>query len=312
MCSLTADNPTEEDAVGCHSEECSWKIDLSVCVAVGQPVGREAAMRHVGVGWIPLVFGVVLAGGTLLTFVWAIARGDVTPYLPFVSEAGADPPQSGFFSLCLFVAATFGLKCLLVRYQTVRSFNASCSKKLDAMNGAAAIVALVSFIGMATVASFPVAEIPTVHSVAANVLFFGMFGYQVMQTVITYWMYPNFNGKVIVIVRILITCVSGVSVVLMGALGSVGRSTWKEKEYDHPIRQKVPSDEGFGLLVSAAAFEWILGLCLVLFFFTFVREFHKVTLEIKADLLVDHLDDEPIFRKSPYMSETTYLRAHET
>ncbi|XP_049521956.1 DNA damage-regulated autophagy modulator protein 2 isoform X2 [Dermacentor silvarum] len=246
-------------------------------------------MRHVGVGWIPLVFGVVLAGGTLLTFVWAIARGDVTPYLPFVSEAGADPPQSGFFSLCLFVAATFGLKCLLVRYQTVRSFNASCSKKLDAMNGAAAIVALVSFIGMATVASFPV-----------------------MQTVITYWMYPNFNGKVIVIVRILITCVSGVSVVLMGALGSVGRSTWKEKGYDHPIRQKVPSDEGFGLLVSAAAFEWILGLCLVLFFFTFVREFHKVTLEIKADLLVDHLDDEPIFRKSPYMSETTYLRAHET
>ncbi|KAH8025285.1 hypothetical protein HPB51_005756 [Rhipicephalus microplus] len=70
--------------------------------------------------------------------------------------------------------------------------------------------------------------------------------------------------------------------------------------------------EGFGLLVTAATFEWILGLCVVLFFFTYVREFHKVTLEIKADLLVDHLDDEPIFRKSPYMSETTYLRAHET
>lgn len=41
-------------------------------------------MRHVGVGWIPLVFGVVLAGGALLTFVWAAARADVTPYLPFV------------------------------------------------------------------------------------------------------------------------------------------------------------------------------------------------------------------------------------
>lgn len=274
--------------------------------------GSEETMRHVGVGWIPLVFGVVLAGGALLTFVWAVARGDVTPYMPFVSEAGADPPQSGFFSLCLFVAAKFGLMCVLVRYQTVRSFNASCSKKMDAMNGAAAILAFVSFLGMAIVASFPVADVPTVHSVAANVLFFGIFGYQVMQTTITYWMYPLFNGRTIVITRILICCLSGISVILMGALGSVGRSTWKEKERDHPIRMKVPSDEGFGLLVTAATFEWILGLCLVLFFFTYVREFHKVTLEIKADLLVDHLDDEPIFRKSPYMSETTYLRAHET
>lgn len=269
-------------------------------------------MRHVGVGWIPLVFGVVLAGGALLTFVWAIARADVTPYVPFVSEAGSDPPQSGFFSLCLFVAATFGLICVLVRYQTIRAFNASCSKKLDSLNGAAAIVALVSFLGMATVASFPVAQIPTVHSVAANVLFFGMFGYQVMQTVITYWMYPNFNGKVIVIVRTIITCGSGISVVLMGVLSSVGKRIWTEKNYDHPLRQKMPSDEGFGLLVSAAAFEWMLGLCQVLFFFTYVREFHKVTLEMKADVLVDHMDDEPIFRKSPYMSETTYLRAHET
>lgn len=269
-------------------------------------------MRHVGVGWIPLVFGVVLAGGALLTFVWAIARGDVTPYLPFVSEAGTDPPQSGFFSLCLFVAATFGLKTILVRYQTVRSFNSSCSKKVDAMNGAAGIVAIISFLGMAMVASFPVASIPTVHSVAANVLFFGLFGYEVMQTIITYWMYPNFNGRVIVIVRTLITCGSGICVVLMGALGSVGRAMWHEKNYDHPIRKKLPSDEGFALLVSAAAFEWLLGLSLVLFAFTFVREFHKVTLEIKADVLVDHLDDEPIFRKSPYMSETTYLRAHET
>lgn len=269
-------------------------------------------MRHVGVGWIPLVFGVVLAGGALLTFVWAVARGDVTPYVPFVSEAGTDPPQSGFFSLCLYVATTLGLMCVMVRYQTVRSFNASCSKKLDAMNGASAILALVSFLGMAVVASFPVASIPTVHSVAANVLFFGLFGYQIMQTTITYWMYPLYNGKVIVIIRMLICGFSGLSVILMGALGSAGRSIWKEKEIDHPIRLKVPSDEGFGLLVSAAAFEWILGFCLVLFFFTYIREFHKVTLEIKADLLVDHLDDEPIFRKSPYMSETTYLRAHET
>lgn len=133
-----------------------------------------------------------------------------------------------------------------------------------------------------------------------------------MQTVITYWMYPNFNGKVIVIVRTVITCGSGISVVLMGVLGSVGKRIWTGKNYDHPLRQKLPSDEGFGLLVSAAAFEWTLGLCLVLFFFTFVREFHKVTLEVKADVLVDHMDDEPIFRKSPYMSETTYLRAHET
>lgn len=269
-------------------------------------------MRHVGVGWIPLVFGVVLAGGSLLTFVWAVARGDVTPYMPFVSETGADPPQSGFFSLCLFVAATFGLKCVLVRYQTVRSFNASCSKKMDAMNGAAAILGLVAFLGMAMVASFPVGDVPTVHTVAANVLFYGLLGYQVMQTIITYWMYPLFNGKTIVIIRIMICCFCGLSVILMAAIGAVGKSIWKEKVRDHPLRMKVPSDEGFRLLVTAATFEWILGLCVVLFFFTYVREFHKVTLEIKADLLVDHLDDEPIFRKSPYMSETTYLRAHET
>lgn len=150
------------------------------------------------------------------------------------------------------------------------------------------------------------------HKVSANVLFFGMFAYQVMQTIITFWMFPNFNGRKIVIIRLAITVFTAVDIIVMGVLSAVGKSVWSSKNYDHPIKLKVPSDEGFSLLVAAAATEWLLGLSVVLFFFTFVREFQKVTLEVKADVVVEHLDDEPIFRKSPFMSETTYLRAHET
>ncbi|CAN8003559.1 unnamed protein product [Ixodes pacificus] len=269
-------------------------------------------MRHVGVGWIPLCFGVMLSGSCLLTFVWAMLRGDVTPYVPFVSEAGADPPQSGFFSLCLFISVTLGLISVLVRFQTVQALNAAYSKQLDALNGASALTAVVSCLGMASVAAFPLGTVPTAHAVSANVLFFGMFAYQVMQTVITFWMFPSFNGRRIFFVRLTITTLSGLAVVIMGILSAIGKQQWYSQNYTHPLKQKQPSDEGFPLLVASATFEWLLGLCLVLFFFTFVREFHKVTLEVKADVLVEHMDDEPIFRKSPFMSETTYLRAHET
>ncbi|KAL1425797.1 hypothetical protein MTO96_003501 [Rhipicephalus appendiculatus] len=270
-------------------------------------------MRHVGVGWIPLVFGVVLAGGALLTFVWAVARGDVTPYMPFVSEAGADPPQSGFFSLCLFVAATFGLKCVLVRYQTVRSFNASCSKKMDAMNGAAAILAVVSFFGMAMVASFPMSDVPTVHSVAANVLFYGLFGYQIMQTIITYWMYPLFNGRTN-------RHRADINLRFLRALCYPNGRDWLCRQVNlEKQRLRPPASAESSVRRGFRAYRDRGHLRVGR------RPVHgSLLLHVRPGVPQGDARDQgrpagrppgrraDIFRKSPYMSETTYLRAHET
>lgn len=261
---------------------------------------------------MPMAFGLTLAGGSLLTLTWAVLRGDVTPYVPFVSEAGTDPPQSGIFSLCLYICSVLGLLCVLVRFLVVRAFNANCCKKLDVLNSTAAAIAFVSFLGMAAVAAFPTSLVPSAHSAAANVLFFGMVCYEVIQTYMSFCMHPNFNGKLIAAIRLGITVFSFLDVFIMALLSGLGKHAWKSQNYAHELRRRLPTDEGFPLLVAASVFEWALGLSVVLFFFTYVREFKKVTLEFRTDILVEHMDDEPIFRKSPYTPETTYLRAQDT
>ncbi|EEC09763.1 hypothetical protein IscW_ISCW007024 [Ixodes scapularis] len=47
------------------------------------------------------------------------------------------------------------LMSVLVRFQTVQALNAAYSKRLDALNGASALTAVVSCLGMASVAAFP-------------------------------------------------------------------------------------------------------------------------------------------------------------
>ncbi|XP_064480069.1 DNA damage-regulated autophagy modulator protein 1-like isoform X1 [Ornithodoros turicata] len=294
-------------------------------------------VKLVGVSWLPIAFGLTLSGGSLLTMMWAVLRGDVTPYLPFVSDAGTDPPQSGFFSICLYITSVLGLLCVLVRFLTIRSFNGHFSRKLDALNTVAAIIAVLAFFGMAAVAAFPTSLVPPAHAVAANLLFFGIICYEALQTVMSFSMCPNFNGRLIATIRLGITVYSICGVIIsilltelyltrgkmrithvsmtlapVAFLSGIGKHIWYRQERGHDLRQRTPADEGFALLVSASAFEWSLGLSLVLFFFTYIREFKKVALEINTDILVEHMEDEPIFRKSPYMGETTYIGARDT
>ncbi|XP_064488824.1 DNA damage-regulated autophagy modulator protein 1-like [Ornithodoros turicata] len=269
-------------------------------------------VKLMGVSWMPIAFGLTLSGGSLLTMMWAVLRGDVTPYLPFVSQAGTDPPQSGFFSLCIYITSVLGLLCVLVRFLTIRSFNGHFSRKLDALNTVAAIIAVLAFFGMAALASFPTSLVPPVHAAAANLMFFGIVCYEALQTVMSFSMCPNFNGRLIATIRLGITVYSICGVIIMTFLYGIGKHIWYRQERGHHFRQWIPADEGFALLVSASALEWSLGLSLALFFFTYIREFKKVALEINTDILVEHMEDEPIFRKPPYMGETTYIGARDT
>ncbi|XP_064480070.1 DNA damage-regulated autophagy modulator protein 1-like isoform X2 [Ornithodoros turicata] len=193
-------------------------------------------VKLVGVSWLPIAFGLTLSGGSLLTMMWAVLRGDVTPYLPFVSDAGTDPPQSGFFSICLYITSVLGLLCVLVRFLTIRSFNGHFSRKLDALNTVAAIIAVLAFFGMAAVAAFPTSLVPPAHAVAANLLFFGIICYEALQTVMSFSMCPNFNGRLIATIRLGITVYSICGVIISILLTELYLTRGKMRMYVNKVQ----------------------------------------------------------------------------
>lgn len=51
--------------------------------------------------------------------------------------------------------------------------------------------------------------------------------------------------------------------------------------------------QGFDYLLVGAIAEWTMAILYIGFYFTFVREFSKVCIHFRVQLLVQHFDDEP-------------------
>lgn len=105
-------------ASGDHSLPCRGPVRIEMlCLihnlcccsdpnGVPAPSARSVVLRQLQV--LPYL-GLIVGFITILTpYTLAVIRGDVPAWLPYISDAGGDPPQSSIFSMGLTV---IGLLC---------------------------------------------------------------------------------------------------------------------------------------------------------------------------------------------------------
>ncbi|GIY02169.1 DNA damage-regulated autophagy modulator protein 1 [Caerostris darwini] len=137
--------------------------------------------------FIPICQVIVLTGTALISFIVAYGYGDVSIYLPFISETGAKVPAMCLFTYGLFFGAVAGSITVCYRFLILNHMLANAVQWLKTINTIAVFIGLLSMAGLAGVAAFPVSSVIWAHLVAAGVHFVGGLSYIILQTVIDYW-----------------------------------------------------------------------------------------------------------------------------
>lgn len=245
------------------------------------------------VNYVPMTLGIVFSFGLVTCFVISVLTGHTSPYMPFISETGGKYPEAGIFSIFLYLSSTIGLSTMFVRYLIVDELNKGIDRSIDILNRATIVIGFIALMGMVVVAAYPMTTIMTAHVIGADTLFFGADIYAVLQTWLSFKMSPYYNGLRICYIRLTLSILSTIALLAMLIIGPRAFDQWSSGAHTHWTGSKLPLDKGFGLMVASSAAEWSLAILFLAYYFTFIREFGKVVMHLRIQLLVEHFDDEP-------------------
>ncbi|XP_076313647.1 DNA damage-regulated autophagy modulator protein 1-like [Tachypleus tridentatus] len=244
------------------------------------------------VGWIPLSLALLLLLGVIVVYIWAVIREDVRAWIPYISEAGGYPPESGVFGIFLFLGALLGLLTMTLRYFIVIENTQRNNKIVKILNILGLFVGLVSIVGMVTVATYPVGfnsnddnksewrkHILLPHTIGAFMLFIVGVVYTLLQTIVTYLMYPRHHGLTLFYIRLVCGALALISLITMMSAVSVENQTW----IDRNENGTESGEQTTGQRISIAA-EWLLALFFISYFFTFYKEFQKISLSLEIQI----------------------------
>ncbi|XP_049522491.1 DNA damage-regulated autophagy modulator protein 1 [Dermacentor silvarum] len=75
--------------------------------------------------YIPYFGALVGVAGIITSYAIAVSKGDVDPWLPYISDAGGDPPQSSIFSFSMILVSLCFLVGCCICYMIITVMNAS-------------------------------------------------------------------------------------------------------------------------------------------------------------------------------------------
>ncbi|XP_059834503.1 DNA damage-regulated autophagy modulator protein 1 isoform X5 [Hypanus sabinus] len=200
----------------------------------------------------------------IISFIIAMSDGHVSPLVPFISDTGANPPESCVFGLMVNISAFLGAFTMYVQYKMLQTLNEENPIISPYFNRAALVLGLLGSLGMCIVANFQETAVRVVHDIGA-LLTFGMGTlYLFLQTYISFKMQHLCNNRSAFLARTGLTAVSVVAFIIMLIcyfLSGTSRFNWK------------PADEGYGCHVASAVCEWMVGFSFNFFFMTFIKDF---------------------------------------
>lgn len=232
--------------------------------------------------WTPLFQIVVLVLGTMLSFIIALLNGTVNMYLPFISETGAFVPEMGILSFTFVIGSFIGIIMISYRYVLIKASLPTENEILQRLNMFSFYIGVISMLGLAGVAVFPMTTVFWVHILFAGLFFFLSVVYILTVTVFGFKkdglssfikLRIGLSICIIILVLILIVCFP------------ISLKRWHEFNAIIPALKK-PGNIGFTLVLISSIMEWsFMGVVLV-FTFTFLVEFkayHQLTLSVSAE-----------------------------
>ncbi|XP_037590168.1 DNA damage-regulated autophagy modulator protein 1 isoform X1 [Cebus imitator] len=217
-----------------------------------------------GMAFVPFLLVTWSSAAFIISYVVAVLSGHVNPFLPYISDTGTTPPESGIFGFMINFSAFLGAATMYTRYKIVEKQNQTCYFSTPVFNLVSLVLGLVGCIGMGIVANFQELAVPVVHDGGALLAFVCGVVYTVLQSVISYKSCPQWNSLSTCHIRMAISAVSCAAVVPMiacASLISITKLEWNPREKDYIYH------------VVSAICEWTVAFGFIFYFLTFIQDF---------------------------------------
>ncbi|GAB1608179.1 DNA damage-regulated autophagy modulator protein 2-like, partial [Argonauta hians] len=241
-----------------------------------------------GLELLPIALVVVTFLTFITTYLISVSNGHVTPYLPYISDTGAKSPESCIFGQFLTVSTVIAFFTLYIRFKLIQSLVSVDGVRIHFVNKISFGFGLLAAIGMSIVGNFQESNVLVVHVIGAFMVFGIGSVYEILQTIISYMMYPMYNGKTIIIIRLVLCIFSVIFFIMTFTAAGIAGNEYK----GDPLKWK-PELEGFAYHILSTSSEWLLSISFLAYFLTYINEFRKIKINVIGVMSVTHLDDSP-------------------
>ncbi|NXW48250.1 DRAM1 protein, partial [Nyctiprogne leucopyga] len=206
-----------------------------------------------GVAFVPALLVSWSSAAFIISYAIAVLAGHVEPLVPYISDTGTKPPESGIFGFMINISALLGFSVKL--YWKYLRFVFIYSHLVPLM------VSLLSSI-ISCKEIFVTLFASSVHDIGALVAFGSGVVYITLQSIISYKSCPQWNTYFVCHIRMaisVISCIAFIPSILYAVLSESLFYVSFHQDYTYH-------------LVSAIC-EWTVAFGFIFFFLTFIRDF---------------------------------------
>ncbi|NWS23204.1 DRAM2 protein, partial [Pachyramphus minor] len=147
-----------------------------------------------GLSLLPVALVVWSAASFVFPYITATVLHHVDPLVPYISDTGTIPPESCLFGIMLNVSTFLGVATMYVRYKHVCALIPGNSRILR-LSRIGLALGWMSCFGLCIIANFQKCVLYHVHVLGACLTFGVGAVYMVLQTLLSFLMQPEFQGK---------------------------------------------------------------------------------------------------------------------
>ncbi|KAM9845939.1 DNA damage-regulated autophagy modulator protein 1 [Aulostomus maculatus] len=210
----------------------------------------------------------------IISYIIALFRRDVDVIFPYISDTGANPPESCIFGLMAFISACAGIATIYARYKFVERLSEETRVVSPRLNKSALVLGLLSCLGMCIVATFQETAVEVVHDIGALLFFVPGVVYLILQAAISYHAHPYGSSMNMCRIRL------SVAIVALVAFFPTVICAFFVK---HLKLHRDPGDKDYPFHLASAVCEWIVAFSFVCFFLTYIDDFKLFTLRVRTE-----------------------------
>ncbi|KAK5848931.1 hypothetical protein PBY51_008614 [Eleginops maclovinus] len=207
-------------------------------------------------------------------YTFGLTRHDVDIIFPYISDTGANPPESCIFGLMTFISACAGVATIYARYKFVEKLSGDSRVVSTRLNKTALVLGLLSCLGMCIVATFQETTVTEVHDIGALMFFVPGVLYIILQSIISYGAFPYGSSMCVCRARLCMAIIA-----TLAFFPTVICAFFVKQNTLH--RDK--NDQDYPYHVASASCEWIVAFSFIFFFFTYIDDFKLLTLRVTTE-----------------------------